>query len=202
MERCRFGVAYTWWAVLFPIGLNVLDILRLAKYNGDDPASTVLQVFYLQSLLLLIAGRILYVHYVIKPHFLEENIPSSRQRNHIQLIILCTLVQIITIPLTEQVNSWEKLLWACVSTLFSGGLVVQYRSEQKARKVASFSSAPHVCEQECTICPCLICLESVDSIVTLSCGHSIHYSCLLKWTEARQVERHNVSCPICRADVL
>jgi hypothetical protein len=67
----------------------------------------------------------------------------------------------------------------------------------KGNKMNMYKSEGHKCPieiEKCQICPCIICIESVDHLIKLNCGHQIHTSCFLKWIETK--DRH--ICPYCR----
>ena len=56
---------------------------------------------------------------------------------------------------------------------------------------------------QCSKIQCSICLEPInenDSITTLSCAHTYHYNCLLKWNLQSDNINHQ-SCPSCRTDI-
>lgn len=50
---------------------------------------------------------------------------------------------------------------------------------------------------------CSICLETIkdnESLTTLSCTHSYHYTCLFQWNTQSNSSNHQ-GCPICRDDI-
>lgn len=54
----------------------------------------------------------------------------------------------------------------------------------------------HLCKENCDICPCIICSESIDNFVELKCKHKFHHNCLIKWLSQKKT-----TCPLCRSEL-
>ncbi len=90
-----------------------------------------------------------------------------------------------------------------VMMVFVLSLNFMYR-EFRDRKKRAIAPLPlqeikvcHVCEEGCKVCPCVICLESMEACCIYSmekCKHQFHEKCVKEWFRVKLTE----SCPLCR----
>jgi len=59
-----------------------------------------------------------------------------------------------------------------------------------------FKTEQHACEENCKDCPCSICLENIDTLTRLDCGHCLHIDCIEKMIKSSKESK--IKCPLCR----
>ena len=197
--------------------ISIGDFIKLGieiKYISEDEPGSSYVLCHLLVYILILFCRYLYEQ-------IEVLIIRDRSHQFRIIHIICILFYIevgliVALGFKTQIYTKDFMIVGCILSSLLNVMYVRHYLYHRIRHnqihliqttiptqyplkghLDSFaiSGESHLCEPECSYCPCMICSETIDYLVEMPCKHSIHHSCFVSWKQRKN------TCPLCRSVV-
>ncbi len=201
-NKINFGIFF----LFITIGDFIKCITEIIYVQNDFNIVTTSLVFiHIIFFLFLIIIRFICLYYLIYNYTFSFFV----FKKILKVILLLSLVDISIISLlaiyTQLFQKYDIIILGCMlSFIISFTHILIYikeyiktiRSTPEPKQNTFFIVEGHICKENCDMCPCIICSETIDIFVELKCKHQLHHNCLIKWLNQKKT-----TCPLCRSEV-
>ncbi len=127
---------------------------------------------------------------------------------HIGIIISCIICTSVDIMLHMILPYYMKYKCERIDLLIFYDVIERVNELQtnelldEINKIIKLEKHNHVCEENCSSCPCGICYEKIVEGSKLKCGHEFCYNCIHKSMVYSYTLHKKINCPYCRIDLV
>jgi hypothetical protein len=188
---------------------DLIKYICYTQYLLNDSNAVFIYV-YLSLCTVVVISRIIYQYNEITFQYFRP----SQHRLYLILCIswcfeICCIIPVVkTTTLFEMSGMVLASLYSIIMTF--GVIRYHFKTYWLGRRhrifplffpKTTFPIEEHTCidTDTCAICPCVICFDTIDFTVSLSCTHQFHHSCFVKWIQTQRGS--NITCPMCRSFV-
>jgi len=205
------------------IGISLSYIIINILNINDNPLLACILIFDFINLLGTSFVYYRYYQLISKPVIIEANFNSFKIiYARIYLLNKLSIFAHIFSNMNKDniivfiINVFTSFLWAVVFTLYKSifmendkydikKYIIKYddTTDYELSNIEIVVVNNHICEENCNICPCSICLDNFqdsNNIIQLKCKHTFHKDCIKSYIRTTNV--NNLSkCPYCRQDI-